>query len=161
MSFPSGALAQDARLTDDAYVTTAHPNTNYGSASSLLVETGNSTSFTFLKFFFNLPPGTTGDNVAKAVLTLYVNNVGTGGDVALCRVVVNWSEATVTYASMPGQIFTGCYQAPLPGATNSFLSIDVTSIVKACLNGTATNYGFGLISDFLPPPPGYQSSVQI
>jgi len=40
MLFPSSALAQDARLSDDARVTSARPNTNFGRGANLQVQTG-------------------------------------------------------------------------------------------------------------------------
>src|SRR5438477_445957 len=67
MWLPEAGFGQDVRLTDDAAVSTAQPNGNFGSAPTLIVQTGSARAF--VKFDLSaLPSGTTGSSVAKATL---------------------------------------------------------------------------------------------
>jgi hypothetical protein len=75
---PIFGLAQDARLTDDASVSSGNPTGNTGGAATMIVRGGPAVNRGFVKFdLSNLPPGTTANQVAKAVLTVYVSSLGT------------------------------------------------------------------------------------
>src|SRR5208337_1526491 len=58
--------------SDDAYVNSAAPTTNYGTAATLIVNSAADTGF--IRFDLTAVPSTyTGSQVAKATLKLYVN----------------------------------------------------------------------------------------
>jgi hypothetical protein len=80
MWIPGTALAQEARLTDDTGISSANRTANFGGAGAMSVNVNSSNLRGFIKFDLStLPAGTTGNSVAKAVLTFYVANVGTVG----------------------------------------------------------------------------------
>ena len=144
MAFPAMVAAQDATLTGDTYVSPASPATNYGNAGSILVR-GNNNLRGFVRFdLSNLPPGTNGNAVAKAVLTLWVNTVGTPGSFTVENVNGTWNELTITNANAPtiGPIVASA--VPVTTA-NSFVTVDVTSAVKNWLNGTVPNDGLAIV----------------
>src|SRR5215470_6472890 len=85
-------VAQDARLSDDASVSSATPNANNGAAATMIVR-GNSNSLNrgFIRFdLSNIPSGTTSAQVAKSVLTLYVSSLNTAGSVNVLLVSGSW-----------------------------------------------------------------------
>src|SRR6266852_2846123 len=80
MLIPAGAVAQDAQLSADTYVSSGKPTTNFGSAGTMSITGSGAVARGFIRFDLStLPSGTTSDGVAKAALTLYVSNVGTAG----------------------------------------------------------------------------------
>src|ERR1700674_164703 len=101
MWIPGRALAQEATLSGDAYVSAANPSTNFGNTGTMLIR-GNNNLRGFVKFDLStLPAGTSGNGVAKAVLTFYVASVGTAGSFNVDVVNGNWSELTITNANAP------------------------------------------------------------
>src|ERR1035441_3662083 len=74
------ATLAHAQLTpsDDAYVNSAAPTTNYGTAITLNLQSAADTAF--IRFDLTaVPAGTPGSSIAKATLKLYVNSVTTAG----------------------------------------------------------------------------------
>src|ERR1035441_3412029 len=64
--------------SDDAYVNSAAPSTNYGSSASLNLSSGADTGF--IRFDLTaVPARSTGASIAKATLKLYVHTVTTAG----------------------------------------------------------------------------------
>jgi hypothetical protein len=144
MAFPVMVAAQDATLAGDTYVSPASPTANYGNAGSIFIR-GNNNVRGFVRFdLSNLPPGTNGNAVAKAVLTLWVNTVGTSGSFTVENVNGTWNELTITNANAPtiGPIVASA--VPVTTA-NSFVTVDVTSAVKNWLNGTVPNDGLAIV----------------
>ena len=136
------AHATDAVLTGDASVNSAHPTTNYGALSNLYV--GNGTT-SLLQFDLSvLPSGTTASQISNATLRLYVNRVNAAGSVTVSPVTSSWTESAVTYATAPaiGSSFA-TFTASNP---ETFVSVDVTSLVQGWVTTPASNYGLALTS---------------
>jgi len=96
---PGRARAAQATLVADAHVNSALPTVNSGAISNLDVGGGYTT---LLQFDLSLlPAGTTGLQVSRAVLRLYVNRVTTPGLVSYAPVTGAWGEYSVTYATEP------------------------------------------------------------
>lgn len=164
---PWPAMAQTGTVTDDAFVST-HPATESlnlkGQGISLIVagseatvgplEVGSSTTFIKFQLLSSLPPSTAAANVAKATLKLYFSpGVKPVGAIDLYPVSSPWNESTVG-PSAPPTINTSSPGAVtnIPvGTTNSFLVVDVTSLVKDWLNGSSNggldNEGLALVAD--------------
>src|SRR2546427_365279 len=122
MLFPSGARAQDARLTDDAYVSTANPSANFGGTGAMLIRGNASFLRGFIKFDLStLPRGTTGNDVAKAVLTLYVSSMGSAGSFNVQIVSASWNELTITNSNAPSLGAAVATAVPV-AIVNSFIS---------------------------------------
>ena len=71
---PAAAFAQTVPLTQDSFVD-AGTNVNYGTDTKVGVGGANSRSALAQFDLTALPSGTTGSNVVKATLTLFVNAV--------------------------------------------------------------------------------------
>src|ERR1700685_718672 len=84
--------------SQDSYTNSALGTTNYGSATTLGVESSAKAIATaYIQFYLSsLPAGYTSTNVAKATLKLYVNNVTTGGTFNVDYINGSWSEKTIT-----------------------------------------------------------------
>ena len=138
---PVAARAQTVPLTQDAYVV-PFSGTNFGTATT--INAGGVTGAQSLVQFdlTALPAGTTGVNIAKATLTLFVNKVAAGGTVNVSETNGLWSEGTVNGG--PG--------TPVPGLAvasgvvvvtpSSYIYVDATQAVQDWLNGVSINNGF-------------------
>jgi hypothetical protein len=125
--------AQSLPVTQDSYVVPGGA-INFGTAATLNV--GGPTGAQGLVQFdlTALPAGA----VAKAILVLYVNKLGTAGTVSVANANTGWSESMVTGLNAPvaGLLTAG----PFPVSTgSSYVSMDITSIVNGWLSGTPNN----------------------
>src|ERR1051326_1941649 len=144
MFIPRGAWAADGTLTDDAHISAKSSGGNFGGNPSVLVEGGNATGF--LKFdLSNVPANTTGDDVIKATLKLWVGNVRTAGYFDIRRVMGAWNEGSITFTTAPS---LGSVDASAVAVTsvagNTFLTVELTGLVKDWLNGALPNNGLAL-----------------
>src|SRR5262245_24887765 len=136
----NAALAQGV-LTDDAYTSSNSGNMNNGAKSALNVAGGVNS---YVKFSLsNLPPGTTGALIAKANLRLWVDTVSSAGAFNVYRVTSPWSEKGITYNTAPT---LGSAEATsiLSPAANSFVIVEVTTVVKDWLDSKLANNGLSL-----------------
>jgi hypothetical protein len=135
------AHALDATLAADAHVSGTTPAANFGALATVNVGGG---AVGLVRFDLStLPAGTTAAQVVKATLVLYVNRVGAAGAVEVQTVFSPWGEATVT-ASSPPTVGGGGSGPTVPvTAAGQFVTVDVTTQVKAWIGGGA-NFGFAL-----------------
>ena len=142
------ATVAHAQITpsDDAYVLTTSPTTNYGAKNTLEVESAGATSF--VRFdLSSIPPTITGSMVAKATLKIYVGTVTTAGSFNVDLVTSAWSESTVTANTAPTLGSAIASAVPVTKADkNQYVLVDVTTAVADWLNGTA-NDGIALVPD--------------
>src|SRR5438093_6237636 len=96
---PREASAVLAELAADTS-TMASSRANHGAAKALRIAgppTSNRVQKTFLKFDLStLPPGTTGSDVTRAMLTVFANRVNVPGMLDALRVTSDRSEAAGT-----------------------------------------------------------------
>src|SRR3989442_4372165 len=101
---PREASATLAELAADTS-TKAGSRANHGVARALQIAgppASNRVQKTFLKFDLStLPPGTSGSDVTRAMLTVFANRVNVPGMLDALRVTSAWSEATVTGTHEP------------------------------------------------------------
>lgn len=135
------AMAVEAPLAADTYVTSAAPANNYGSVATINVAPGNTGLLQF--DLSTLPPGTTAANLVKASLVLYVNRVGTPGKMEVQAVYAGWNEGSVTAGSAPLTAGAGSGTVVAVSNAGQYVTVDVTTQVKAWLNGSI-NAGFAL-----------------
>lgn len=136
------ASALDVTLSGDASVNSAHASVNYGALSNLYVGNG---STAFLQFdLTTLPPGTTSAQVSHATLTVFVNRVNAPGAVTVSPVSAAWGEYSVTAAGAPA--VGGPIGSVNVAQAGQFVSMDVTTQVKAWLDTPASNNGLALTS---------------
>ena len=147
MLMPSRSIAQQATLTDDAQISTAAANQNFGANASVRVSGTNIRGFFKFKLTPNLPPGTTGSRVGKATVRFFVGTVNTPGTFDVFRVNGTWDEATITGGTAPplsileSSISVDALQA------NKWVTLDVTQLVKDWLDGVLPNEGIALIAN--------------
>src|ERR1035437_6387616 len=86
--------------SDDAYINSAAPTTNYGAATTLNLSSAADTGF--IRFDLTaVPAGYTGASIAKATLKLYVNSVTTAGSFNVDLVNGTWIEKTIDHSNEP------------------------------------------------------------
>ncbi|MGA9558115.1 MAG: DNRLRE domain-containing protein [Terriglobales bacterium] len=131
--------------SQDSYINTADPTTNYGAQKLLDVE---SSQTTYIQFDLSaIPSGYTGANITKASLKLYVNAVTKAGSLNVDYVNGSWSESTITANTAPALGTTIAASVPLTTADkNQYIVVDITPAVQAWLNGTA-NDGIALVGN--------------
>ena len=138
------AWADQAHLVGDATFASGNPG-HLGATPTINV--GGPSNFQGLvQFDFStLPAGTTASQVSNATLQLFVSRIGAPGSVDIFAANAPWTEATVTGSGFPGPGTSVASAVPVSIA-NSYIVLDVTTQVKAWLNG-ATNNGFLIVAD--------------
>jgi len=140
----TAAWADQAQLVGDASF--APGNAGHLGATPT-INVGGPTNFQGLVQFSlsTLPAGTTPAQVSNATLQLFVSRIGTPGSVDIYAANAPWTEATITGTGFPGPGTLVASAIPVSIA-NSYIVLDVTTQVKAWLNG-ATNNGFLIVAD--------------
>lgn len=136
---PYSAQALTLPVNQDATVTSAKPAATNGGVQKLSVDAKQETVLSFS--YTALPDGTTGNQVAKATLRLWVNSrKGLATDlIEFHSLPVAWNELQVTYSTVQSLTVMGSLIATKElstFATNNWLEIDVTDFVKTYLNGS-------------------------
>ena len=128
----------------DAYVIQSAPNSNYGSSTSLRVDSSPVTR-SYLRFSVS---GLNGASVQSALLRFYANSANTAGISVLALANNTWVENKITYANSPaaGNIIISSKGF----GTGAWVQLDISSYIKAevtynlvlvALNSTNTNLG--------------------
>src|SRR5258708_34903948 len=89
-----------------------------------------------------LRAGTTSAQVWRAVLRLYCNRADTSGLVSVQTLGGAWGEYSVTFGTLPS--LGSATQVFSVSQAGTFVTVDVTSIVKGWMTTPATNYGLAL-----------------
>ena len=136
-------LLAQAPPSQDTFVSSATPRTNYGSAITLVVAPGTTS---YMQFNFSGVP--TGAIVNKATLRLYVDGVLRNGSFDVYQLNDSWHENSLTFNTPPpalGESATGNHPFAInSSSTNQFLLIDITPVVQGWVNGTIPNNGIAL-----------------
>jgi hypothetical protein len=141
---PNGLLP-----SDDTYIDAGAPLNNYGTNNTFDVRPDNGADRRgLLKFdLTSIPANST---VTSATLYLYEQGNKTGQTTYIYRVTSGWSEAAATWNSWsaPGGDFDSgiSYFAFIPDQNNCMLTLDISSLVQAWVNGAYNNYGLLLYS---------------
>jgi trimeric autotransporter adhesin len=133
--------------SDDAYVNSAAPTTNYGSSASLNLSSAADTDF--IRFDLTAVPASyTGASIAKATLKLYVHTVTTAGSFNVDLVNGTWTEETIQSSNEPALGTTIVAAIPLTTTSKlSYVEIDITPALVKWLNGTQPNDGIALVAN--------------
>ena len=104
---PPPVWSIEAPIADDATISSLVPNHHLGRTSSLVVEAPSrygGTQRSYLRFNLDtLPAGTTGDDVAKATLLLFVDEVQSQGSFQVHRMLGTWNESRKLRTSLLGR----------------------------------------------------------
>jgi hypothetical protein len=85
--------------TEDAFIKSSTPTTNFGAAPDLEVQNDTRTMNSLIRFVVSGLPSDSA--VSGAVLRLYVPSNGSAIGGSISRVTGSWSESTVTWANAP------------------------------------------------------------
>jgi hypothetical protein len=142
--FSSGMSQAQITPLGDAYTNTADSTTNYGAATLLDVDGASQT--TYIQFNLASIPATA--SVSEATLKLYVNSVTKAGSFNVDYVNGAWSESKIDASNAPP---LGAAIASNVNVTtadkNQYILVNVTSAVKAWLDGSETNNGLALVAN--------------
>jgi CSLREA domain-containing protein len=128
----------------DAHVDNGGPNANYGTATTLWVSLYgefNNRQQTLVRFnLASIPSGATIDN---ATFEGYLNQATglTSVSVSFYRVGSTWTESGVTWNNRPTYSLVSSRSV---GSSTGWVSWNATSLVRAWMAGTYTNYGIAL-----------------
>ena len=133
--------------SDDAYVNSALPTTNYGAAVTLNLSSPADTAF--IRFDLTAVPASyTGASIAKATLKLYVNSVTTAGSFNVDYVTGTWVEKTITNNLQPTIGTTIVAGVPLTTASKGkYVEVDITPAMVEWLNNAQPNDGIALVAN--------------
>ncbi|MBI3623555.1 S8 family serine peptidase [Candidatus Pacearchaeota archaeon] len=123
----------------DSYVHQGFPDTNYGDVD--LFVHYNYYNLPFLEFnLTKLQEINKSIDILGSNLTLYnsYSTLGSGGSSYIFGVIQSWNESTITYNNRPSLGASYSYALINP---SSFVTYDLTSLVKEWINGSSTNYG--------------------
>lgn len=143
-----------ATTTDDSFVMSAYPTTNYSSTSAkydnglqeniLKVGTVDSTTGTCYGYLSQpLPDNLYGLTITSATLNAYVTysySHATATGIWLDRITEPWLNSTVTWNTRPSSVNIASDTV----AENQWATFDITSTVQEWLKGTYPYYGFKL-----------------
>lgn len=137
----TGLTFAQAPPAQDTFVSVANPTSNYGSNTSLAVQSGTNTLISFN--LSSIPSGVTAAMLNKATLRLFVSGLNHSGSFDVYLVNGSWGENSVTYGSAPA---LGALVAPgiAVGTKTNFIEADVTPALSAWIGGTP-NYGLALV----------------
>jgi hypothetical protein len=135
MALPGQAAT--VTVAADSYVSSSNATVNYGSAAVLSVGDGASALIAF--DLSSLPVGLTASNIEKATLTVFVHKAYTAGALDLAQVTAPWSEALVTSNNRPTT--AAAVQSVPVSASESYVTFDITLLVRQWVIGAAENYG--------------------
>jgi hypothetical protein len=153
--------------TDDTYVDSSNPNSNYGGQNYLQITNYNSEinsayeSIVWLKFnLSSVPDGAVIDGAKLRLRTSSVTgsfnvNAYSGSDFLNASAVVSWTELTLTYSNMPSYNTTSM-DTVLVATNNQWYNWSVVDAVRDALNSTARTITMVL---FDPSPHGLLSSI--
>src|SRR5262249_15020444 len=134
----------DVGAIADAYVDSASPASNFGTATSVRIAPGQTGLMQF-----DLSGVPSGSVISRATLVLFVSGVTTPGTVAVLPLTGPWTETGVTLNTTPA---TGASVAGVAvGAVGQFVSADITSLVQGWVTSPATNFGVALKPDVGAP----------
>ncbi len=143
-----GAGAASAQTLSISGVTFISPGSATNYSTSPTVNVGGAGAYQGLIAFdlSGLPAGVTSASVAKASITLFVNKLGTTGNIDVYAANGPWTETTVngTNAPTPGMVVAS--QVPV-NAASTYVTVDATALVKAWLDGTTANSGILIAAD--------------
>jgi hypothetical protein len=141
---PNGLLP-----SDDTYIDGSSPLSNHGNDNSFQVRPDNGADRRGL-VKFNLSSIPVNATITSANLYLYEQSNKAGQLTYIYRVTSNWSEGSATWLTwslLGGDFDNGTsYFTYIPNQNNCMVTLDITPLVQAWVNGTYNNYGLMLYS---------------
>jgi hypothetical protein len=142
--------AHTLHVTEDTNDSSVLSNRVLGNDMRFDVRDVGGTRRSFTKFDLStLPSGTTGSDIEKATLRVFVDDVFTEGNMDLHRVTSTWDESTLTFNNSPTFNATAFVQDMefVESDEKHFITVDITAEVKDWLDNPANDFGIALIPD--------------
>jgi hypothetical protein len=135
----------------DTYISTSSPTTNFGTATSLLVNSADSTLLNF--GLSSLPASLTAGQITQAILSVWVTKNTTPGGTGVmdfATLTSAWTESSVTFNTAPtvGAPFAIAVAVATSGF---FVTVDATAEVQNWVANPSSNFGFLLKSGIAQP----------
>lgn len=129
-STSNGVVTQTFNPVADSYVSSSTPTTNYGTSTTLRVQSGSAALTSYLRFDLS---GVLGQ-IQDARLLVYSNSTGPAGFDVFGVASTTWGETTINYNNAPpiGSP-TGISSGPI--TTGSWSSVNVTTLASAAHGG--------------------------
>ena len=137
-------------VTDDTYIQLNKPNQTNGKSKKLLIRNmgGGDEGQVFVKFDLSAVPA--GADINQAILRLWVDTIKNPGSITLHEVLAPWEEDTLSAASAPA--LSGAFATiPIPNVQNSFVTLDLTTVLQGWLTNPSTNHGLALVPESNDP----------
>ena len=154
LAFIPSSLSAQLPPTDDSFTNSNSPTTNFGNNTVLKLD-GTVGKNIYVRFDLSkLPVGTVGSQVSRASLVLFPDTLTTAGAFDVFRVTSGWTEAAITFNNAPTRAATADVTGISVNIVNSFLSVDITTLVRNWMDGVLPNNGLVLV-----PSPGSMINV--
>ena len=142
---PAYAGVYNSTNNGDTWVNEGSVNQNNGTVTTLRATTnGSNAARTRAMIRFTLPAIPANEQITQAILQLRVTTATTRV-VSVHRITAGWTETGATWGNASG-LYDGSVLASFtPSTNNSFVSIDVTSLVRAWADGSQANHGIMLL----------------
>ncbi len=149
LMLPAPGHAVTLNVTDDAFISLSNTAKNFGSRKRVVVD-GLIGREGFAKFDLSVLGGS---NIDSATLRIWITKVKVAGSIDIHRVIdiggSDWTEDTLTGDDLSGGDPLSTVFFSNVGITssdkNSFVLVDVTSLVQDWLDGTLDNDGISLL----------------
>jgi hypothetical protein len=145
---PFPAAAVNVTLTADSFTQASAATKNKGAGKTIELKSpagGPLDKRAWVKFDLStLPSGMTGEDIAQATLVVFANKVSTAGALDIRRVSGVWTEAAITDSTAPPLGLVEESAVPV-SSVNSYVTADVTALVKDWLDGVLANNGLALL----------------
>ena len=141
----------DFQASHDSQVYQGSANTNYGSEEWFRAGDGpdaNQAYRAFIKFVMTSVPTT--ESILKAELRIKINTKNGSPTYQIIAIPdTDWDESTITWNNQPALSDTivskyGCEKSATLGANGTWITYDITQIVRQWKEAVINNYGIGL-----------------
>jgi hypothetical protein len=141
--------AHTLNAIDDTFSSSVQTDRIRGNDMAVFVRDSGGTRRTFAQFdSTTLPNGTTGADIDRATLRLFIDDVLSAGNIDIHRVTSSWEESSLTFNNSPTFDVTpfASNVAIATGDEHKFITIDITAEVKNWIDNPTTNFGIALLA---------------
>jgi hypothetical protein len=141
--------AHTLNAINDTFSSSVQTDRVRGNDMAVFVRDSGGTRRTFAQFdSTTLPNGTTGADIDRATLRLFIDDVLSAGNIDIHRVTSSWEESSLTFNNSPTFDVTpfASNVAIATGDEHKFITIDITAEVKNWIDNPTTNFGIALLA---------------
>lgn len=142
------ASAANLNVTDDAEISFAKSNTNFGRIGRMVVKSSSRSDEHRSFIRLDLTPISSGATINKATLRLFVKSVSDEGFLDLILVDESWDEATLSKNNAPnlGSLISASPIRIQKSDAGKWVTFDITaSVVQGWLDNPSSNFGLAIL----------------